>query len=150
MCLKEKKQYAIGIDAGTNTGFAIWDITNKTFIQIKTMKIHAALELVRQYKDHDIHVFVEDARKATFGRKKEAYKAQGAGSVKRDAAIWEGFLTDYKIPFTMKRPNKRLTKIDESTFSNLTKYNGRTSNHARDAAMLVFGITENYMKKMCK
>ena len=80
---------------------------------------------------------VEDARKAVFGRKMEGFKLQGAGSVKRDASIWEDFLTDLNIPFEMVRPNKRITKMKSDTFKNYFKWQGRTTYHSRDAAMLI-------------
>lgn len=135
-----RKKYMIGIDTGTKTGVAIWDVKAKAFSQISTLKIQRAMELVKQYKEHDIHVFVEDARKAVFGRSNDMNKAQGAGSVKRDAAIWEDFLKDLGVPFTMKRPNKRATKLSKKQFYNLTKYTGLTSEHSRDAACMVFGM----------
>ena len=63
----------------------------------------------------------------------------GAGSVRRDCEIWEEFCNHYKIPFDAVPPRKGLTKWDADTFAKVTGYKGRTSNHARDAALLVFG-----------
>ncbi len=67
-------------------------------------------------------------------------KQQGAGSVKRDCKIWEDFLTDLDIPFEMVAPRKGMTKYSAAAFKKLTGYEGKTSEHARDAAMLVFGF----------
>lgn len=136
-----KTEYYIGIDAGTNTGIAIWNKTNKRFEFIKTVKIHQAMEIVKDYVNRGtICVVVEDARLAVHGRNLEAHKAQGAGSIKRDASIWEDFLKDENVPFRMVRPNKTITKLSKETFINITKYTGLTSNHSRDAAMLVYGM----------
>lgn len=133
-------KYAIGIDCGKKTGIAIWNCTARQWVEIKTVQIDEAWEIVQDYASgHDIEVVVEDARQATFGRQNDIHKAQGAGSVKRDAVIWQDYLTRKKIPFRMVRPAKSKTKLDKQAFINLTKYTGLTSNHSRDAAMLVWG-----------
>ena len=66
-------------------------------------------------------------------------KQQGAGSIKRDAKIWEDFLNRKNIDFQMVNPTSRKTKINKDYFQKLTGYKGNTSEHGRDAAMLVFG-----------
>lgn len=136
----EKKQYAIGIDCGTNTGLAIYDVQAKKLVQCSTLKIHRAMEVIINYREHKIIVFVEDARLAVFGRSNDYNRAQGAGSVKRDAAIWEDFLTDLGVEFQMKRPNKKITKLGKYEFEKITGYKGLTSSHSRDAGMMVFGM----------
>lgn len=128
----------IGIDSGTKTGLAIWDAENKQFREIRTVKIHEALQIVLVYADvATIKVYVEDARQVRF--KTDAAKMKGAGSVCRDASIWEDFLTDHNIPFEMKRPSKAMTKWCSAMFEQVTGYQGKTSSHGRDAAMLVWG-----------
>jgi hypothetical protein len=137
------KKIKIGIDTGTNTGIAIWDSSEGYFRSIETVKIHVAMAMVkayiRQFPD-DVHVYVEDARKATYGRSNKAdyAKAQGAGSIKRDASIWDDFLTDLGVSFEMVRPQKAKTKTPSAYFQKLTGWQGRTSSHARDAALIVF------------
>ena len=129
----------IGIDTGVQTGVAIWCSELRKFDFIKTLKIHNAMRLVEIMQEEiPLFVFVEDARLATFGRAKDMHKAQGAGSVKRDAVIWEDFLTELQIPFKLVRPKKSITKLDDALFKKITGYAGKTSQHARDAAMLVF------------
>ena len=39
-------EIAIGIDPGTNTGFAVWNITEQRFESISCLKIHQALDEV--------------------------------------------------------------------------------------------------------
>jgi len=142
MWTNQQLDIAIGIDSGTNTGFAIWSKKEKRFIEVSTMKIHRALDKVKDYhkQGYTILVIVEDARKAVFGRSEDYHKAQGAGSVKRDASIWEDFLKDHNIKHIMQRPMKAKTKIDAVKFRTITKYTGLTSEHSRDAAMLVYGL----------
>ena len=136
----EVKHYAIGIDAGTNTGVAIYDIKNRKLIQCYTMKIHRAMELVKTYREHKLIVVVEDARKAVFWKAKDYAKAQGAGSIKRDAVIWQDFLSDIGIEYRMQRPSKSITKLGKYEFQKITGYAGLTSSHSRDAAMMVYEL----------
>lgn len=133
----------IGIDTGVSTGFAIWDSQDKEFLQISTYKIHVAMRVLESHIEHyNIHVIVEDARKVRFFKHEQQAgakaRAQGAGSVKRDAVIWEDFLTDLGVSFEMVRPSKKLAKLDAKTFKAYTGITTRLSQHARDAAMLVF------------
>ena len=144
MATLKKYVYYIGIDPGVHTGFAVWDKINNKLQQVHTLKIHQAMLIIKyDYSDTPIwentFVRVEDPRMATYLRGDDMHKAQGAGSVKRDAGIWEDFLTQLGIPFEMVRPNKKTTKLNANTFKRITGYTGKTSVHGRDAAMLVFG-----------
>ena len=135
----------IGIDPGTNTGLAVWDLEGKRFNCIETYSIHRAMEFVRHNSVGTKAVIIEDARlRKFFGGKDMSAQAQGAGSIKRDCSIWEDFLTEYEIPFILKAPQN--TKVPEAVFKKMTGWDKRTSNHARDAAMLVFGLTENNIR----
>ena len=140
----------IGIDPGTHTGVAVWDTREGKFLSLETMPIHRALEKVKEMTHpfwhmdklyhEDIQVVFEDARQRTwFGKGDTNAKAQGAGSVKRDCSIWEDFCKDYGIPFWAKPPVKGATKVSADYFKMVSNWQGRTSEHARDAAMLVIG-----------
>ena len=133
----------IGIDPGSNTGMAVWDTRERNFPSLETMPIHEALVKVMMWRDmvgHDLQVVFEDARQRTwFGKGDTNAKAQGAGSVKRDCSIWEDFCRDYGIPFQAKPPVKGATKVSAGYFKMVSRWTGRTSEHARDAAMLVIG-----------
>ena len=133
--------YLIGIDTGKNTGVCIYNPSTKKILKIYTCLIHTALSEVLHWKElGEIFVMVEDARKRKwFGENSDA-KKQGAGSVKRDATIWEDFLTDYEIPFEMIAPKPHKTKWTDELFRKVTKWEGQTSNHGRDAAILVYGL----------
>ena len=132
----------IGIDVGTHTGFAVWDSGERKLLSLDTLLIHQAMEQVLHwyYKcDGDIMVIVEEARlRKWYGAKSDA-KLQGAGSVKRDSSIWEDFLKDKGIPFQGIHPLQGLTKLTSVYFKRITKWEGKTSEHSRDAAMLVIG-----------
>ena len=133
----------IGIDTGTHTGVAVWNSEEKQFLDIKTLMLHQALQLVitmcQIWKRENVMVLFEDARQRKwFGTNSNA-KMQGAGSVKRDASIWEEFCTDYQIAFRALPPAPGNTKLNPDYFKALTGWKGKTSEHARDAAMIVFG-----------
>lgn len=134
----------IGIDTGTKTGFAVWD--GKCFLEIETLKLWQALDRVRRMKEQgeDITVVFEDARQRKWLPREKSIsqyrgKMMGAGSVKRDAVIWEEFCIDNGIKFFSVPPGKGLTKWSAQTFAEVTGWQGRTSNHGRDAALLVYG-----------
>lgn len=140
---------AVGIDPGKNTGIAVWNTETQSFETVDTMLIHEALLAIwngwRTHPDDDVRVYFEDARQRQYlprERNASEYrgKLMGAGSVKRDSVIWQDALTDWGIPFTMVPPRAGATKWTADTFRRITGYTGRTSNHARDAALLVYGM----------
>ena len=131
----------IGIDPGTHTGVAVWDTREGKFLSLETLPIHRAMvEVLNLRIGRDIQVVFEDARQRTwFGKGDTNAKLQGAGSVKRDCSIWEDFCKDYGIPYWAKPPVKGATKVSAEYFKMVSHYTGRTSEHSRDAAMLVIG-----------
>ena len=133
----------IGIDPGTHTGVAVWDTREGRFLSLATLWIHDALFYVRRLSEEhrgNIQVVFEDARQRKwFGNGDIDAKKQGAGSVKRDCSIWEDFCKDYGIPYWAKPPVKGATKVSAEYFKMISHYQGRTSEHSRDAAMLVIG-----------
>ncbi len=138
MSLERKtKELLIGIDAGVNTGIAIWDTGESKFISVSSCTILNAIRQVHQLRDRIKSVIVEDARQVQYNTSKA--KAQGAGSVKRDCKIWEEFLVEAKIPHKFVRPSKSITKWDKNRFKAVTGWKGITNEHGRDAGMLIFG-----------
>lgn len=133
----------IGIDPGVITGMAIWSTKEKKFIAMGSFQIHKALERVLWATGptlcgDDVHVVVEDARQRKWfigGRE----RLQGAGSVKAHCSIWEEFLIDKGIEYTLVPPQKGLTKLSSQQFQKLTGWQWQTNQHVRDAAMLVYG-----------
>jgi hypothetical protein len=137
----------IGLDPGKNTGIAVWNTNTQHFELLDTVPIHKAMEIVKEweYPVRSVRVYFEDARQRQYlprERNASEYrgKLMGAGSVKRDSVIWQDALTDWGIPFTMVPPRAGATKWTADTFRRITGYTGRTSNHARDAALLVYGM----------
>jgi len=139
--LRTESRLLIGIDTGVNTGIAVWNRHERKLVMVKSLMIHQAMEYILTLDYFSTFILVEDARKATHGRNSatDKSKLQGAGSVKRDAKMWEDFLTDKAIPFEMIRPNRATTKLDAPTFRAITGWEEQTNQHGRDAAMIVFG-----------
>ena len=131
----------IGIDPGTHTGVAVWDSKEGKFLSLETLPIHRAMvEVMNLRIGREILVVFEDARQRKwYGKGNTNAKLQGAGSVKRDCSIWEEFCKDYGIPFRAIPPVKGATKVSAKYFKMVSHYQGRTSEHSRDAAMLVIG-----------
>lgn len=144
--MKDMTGFYIGIDTGRNTGFAVWD--GSSFRELDTRPLHRALFAVRDYArewgPESVTIYIEDARLRKWipketNRSEYRGKLMGAGSVKRDATIWEEFCEDYGIQLVLVPPKYNTTKLAPQVFARITGYKGRTSEHARDAAMLVFG-----------
>jgi len=141
----------IGIDPGEHTGIAVWDGASRKFLEVATLPLWRALEEVKRWhyavllspKPIHFRVVFEDARKRTWfpaERNNAEYRGRlmGAGAAKRDAKIWEEFLDANHIPFEAVKPRAGMTKWNADYWSRMTGWTGRTSEHARDAALLVF------------
>ena len=136
-------KYLIGIDTGVNTGYAVAEDNGNggELFEVRSLTITQAmsrtLEFVVHYGKENVCLFIEDARQRTWftgGRE----KAQGVGSVKRDAQIWEDWCKEQGINYKMIHPASNATKKKAVDFTRMTGWTGRTNEHARDAAMLVF------------
>jgi len=137
--MKNDIEIYIGIDPGVKTGVAIWDSYKKEFIAIETLMIHEAFDQVIYYHNHyNCKVIVEDARLRKWFGVNSKQKMQGAGSVKRDCKAWEDFLKQKEVNHTMQHPIKGGTKLDKVQFKKLTGWSRQTSEHSRDASMLVY------------
>lgn len=134
----------IGIDPGVKTGFAVWDKHAKTFRKIETMGIISAMMEVNDLHENDLtpiaEIVIEDARKRKWFGNAGREKLQGAGSIKRDCSIWEEFCREISVPCRFVAPKANRTKMLADSFKSVTGWNKTISEHARDAAMLVFGI----------
>jgi len=95
-------------------------------------------------------VIFEDARQRKWFGGSGKEKWQGAGSIKRDCTIWEDYLRYIGVPFIARPPTAGGTKYDADHFARITKWSGVTNNHARDAAMIVFGLNKPIVTGMLR
>lgn len=130
----------IGIDVGVHTGVAVWDPQKQAFLDIQTRKLHQAFKDVEMWKElcTELIVYFEDARLRKWFGNSGPEKWKGAGSVMRDSKIWEDYLEDLHVPYFAVAPKNNSTKMNATYFKAITKYDRVTSEHGRDAAMLVF------------
>lgn len=132
----------LGIDPGTNTGVALWDAELQRFDIVTTLPVHLALDLVGQYLPA-IPVIFEDARQRTWFGNTGREVLQGAGAAKRDARIWEDFLEDKGAVYIARKPSSGSTGWNDEKFRRLTHWGTRTTEHSRDAGVLVFGFKDH-------
>lgn len=136
--LAKQHRYIIGIDPGTKTGFAVYDRERKFLSLVTTFTIHEAMLILDRWTTNEPFVRVEDARQRTWFGNAGRDQLQGAGSIKRDCAIWEDFLQYLGFDYELVAPKRIRTKMSADAFRRLTGYEGRTSEHARDAALLCY------------
>lgn len=131
----------IGIDPGVTTGFAVWDPGAKALLACRSMLIHEAMRQVEHMHCDGLlrEVTMEDARLRTWFGLKGREALQGAGSIKRDCTIWADFLGALGVPYRSVKPQAGATKWTAEMFQRTTGWTGRTNEHARDAALLVWG-----------
>lgn len=107
------------------------------------MSITQAMEKVRMMADilgrENIRLYIEDARKRKWYGRTGRERLKGAGSICRDSTIWDDFCRELGVDYKMIPPWRNTTKLGAAQFKAITGWQRRTSNHARDAAMLVFG-----------
>jgi hypothetical protein len=143
----------IGIDGGTHTGFAIWVPVERRFIEIETTDFWGALDKIQalgfNYDKSLFAVVVEDPaqiktvhiKNKTNIQVSEAKKmlkiAQDVGGVKRESRLLISRLESLGYNVIAVKPSQAKNK-DATAFNSVTGWTGRTSQHARDAAMLVF------------
>ena len=134
----------VGIDPGVHTGFAVWDVDSRRLQEVATMPIVQAMIRVQSFAfepEHALQMVVfEDARLRTWFGAKGREALQGAGSIKRDCQVWVEWFERLGCAYRAVSPKAKGPKLDAARFAKLTGWEGRTSEHARDAAMLVFGM----------
>lgn len=141
MSERQRRKIIAGIDPGVKTGLVIWVCHEKNLSVVDTVRLPEAMNmLLHLWREDMLHeIWFEDARQRKWFGNAGREKLQGAGSIKRDCAIWQEFCEYYEIPFQAIKPAKGQTKWSAEYFQRLTGWTKRTSQHARDAAALVFG-----------
>lgn len=151
-----KPRYYIGIDPGKKTGFAVWDSVDKRFAEIATKTFWITVDEVASsaflmsYRSASRSMFkivIEDPsqNRPTFFRPgttpRQMQKiSQNVGANKEHALLLIERFESLGFEVLRVRPSgKTQTKLSADAFKRIAGYKGRTSEHARDAAMLVFG-----------
>lgn len=143
---RQQKRLFIGIDPGVRTGVCAYK-AGHIWVPFTGGIIESIMDVVEMHKSElqatgrGAVVIIEDARlRKKFNRGQEGL--QGAGSVKRDSAIWCEAMVHFGIEFYRKAPAGTSNKIasDEGLFAKITGITHSASIHARCAAMIVHGL----------
>ena len=138
----------IGIDPGVKNGWAVW---NRRAGQIEALETLSYSEvIIRMFNlrqaGETVTFVIEDPsqnrpvfeRKITGITRADLKIAQEVGGNKQGGKILIGLAADLGFPVRTVRPQS--AKWDPQTFFAITKKPGVFSQHARDAAKLVFGL----------
>lgn len=130
----------IGIDTGVKTGVAVWEdqalqvVTSMTIVKAMTF-------IIQNYPVETTKLYIEDARKWVGWKGKTndtEQRRKGAGSIQRDAKIWEDWCKDMGYDYLMIKPMGKGLKKNAADFKRITGWMKLCNEHARDAAMIVF------------
>lgn len=147
MAIQVRNKHVIGIDPGTYTGFAEWSQVEKRLVSVRSFKIHDALVMLKQLSlihGDKLLVRIEDPttwkphKGSSKSERELKSKLQGAGSIKRDFSIWIDAMDSWKVAYEKVSLHSAPKKLKPEYFKAVTKYEGPTSEHGRDAAMLVY------------
>lgn len=131
--------HIIGIDPGANTGFAILEVKTRKLFSICTTNAPTAQSYIEGFKASaggELLVVVEDARLRS--GVPNQYAAKLAAVIKNNCKLWEQWLILKGFQFVMQAPRRGGTKLTADYFKLVTGYQGRTSEHSRDAGMIAF------------
>lgn len=144
-----KFDFYIGIDPGNQNGFAVWSCREKQLKRLKTFSVMQIITELENYKKEfgDTFCVILEATYLnravwipTNNRKNFSKIARNVGMNQQTAKFIRDFCKDRNIELIESKPGKKShTKLDSQQFERITGYRGRISQHARDAAMLIFG-----------
>lgn len=136
-------KYYIGIDPGRNTGICIYSIKTKTIINLELRDFWGAVQIIDQLSNDAVFI-IEDPQlnKPVFNRGLKVNSnlkvAQDVGRNKEQAYLLIEYMKMKNITFKQVRPS--VEKWDHKYFVKLTKWQGTSNEHVRDAARLVWGL----------
>ena len=141
----------VGIDPGKDVGFAT--AKDGLLLNVTTIDFWECINHLRNMQFMGITVYIEDPNvnrpifiKSLFGTEKSKNLmmqkiAQDVGANKRDAQLIIEFCVRHKISVVPRPPLRGFfSKMNSKDFKITTGYTERTSQHGRDAAMLIYGI----------
>ena len=143
----------LGIDPGANTGLAVYAPRINQITHLRTEPFWEAHDLVLGLAapEHMV-VVLEDPTFTTYvwqANRKDTVnvklkKAQSVGANKRDAQLWFDLLSNKGYHVITKAPGEGRgwdsAKWTEDLFQRITGCMMRSSQHARDAAAMVYGM----------
>jgi hypothetical protein len=138
---------AIGIDP--DKGIAVWDTKAKRLLRVSTTSFWEIIDILKESQlwngGVEVHVEAPYMNKPTWITSASRYTqdkvSQNVGANKMKALLIVEFCRRNNISCFERKPNsKSFNKLSAEQFATITGWKDRTSEHGRDAAMLVFGI----------
>lgn len=140
-------KFLIGIDPGINNGVAAWDVNNKKLATLQTLgisELYNYLSNLNQYLFFEVIIENPNLNKPVFAKTLSGAKgnaalkiAQNVGQNKGIASCIIAYCKHLGIKYTEIKPTNSKVQLDY--FKKLTNWKGACSQHAIDAAMLVYG-----------
>lgn len=146
--MDKRPELAIGIDPGVDTGYAVWSRPSQQFVALLTLTFWQAYDRITACKPDEVEIFIEnpDSQRSMYRRtdiiehqRQRERVATNIGSNRREASLLIERLRELGYRVTAVSP-VRARKWDAQQFIRYTSYQGRTSQHARDAGRLVFQV----------
>ncbi|HMU69190.1 MAG TPA: hypothetical protein PKC38_04245 [Chitinophagales bacterium] len=138
-----KPSYLIGIDPGINNGIAYLDTNTGKLIAVTSCNLHTLFNLVLSELDKPIFVYIENPNTwvpfKNVSMEVMEMRRSGAGAVKQTYRHIIEFLEDHGIEYRPTRLQGSMKKVSSEWFKKFTGWAGKTNQHGRDAAMLVYG-----------
>lgn len=143
-------RHVIGIDPGNHTGLAVYSRDDRAIIYAEESTFSGAIAYITGHYDSAIIVIETPSNKRVWhsGASQSARDATAinVGMVIREAQLFAQMLTylgkknerDYVIK--TPPPQRGLTKLTREQVKKITGFDGRSSDHVRDAIMLCWGV----------
>ena len=147
----------VGLDPGEETGVAVCDPKAERLKYVMSQSFWVVVSLFETELGPEtpsdgsspgpvVLVIIEDARALPiYGRHGKVRGARwdklarNVGRVDRETQLWVEYLARRGYRVLLARPSRGQEKWDAATFKRITRYQGRTNQHGRDAARLVWG-----------
>ena len=157
----------VGLDPGEQTGVAAYDPTARRLKYCTSLGFWA---MVRWFETElgpiesvdglapgpVLLVVIEDARKLPIYGRHRAVRgarrdklARNVGRIDRDTQLWVEYLTMRGYQVVRSVPAAGDEKWLAETFKQITRWRGRTNQHGRDAARLVWGRSGSRLPPAC-
>jgi hypothetical protein len=143
-----QKRFIVGIDAGKQTGFAIYDREKKQIIYHGTSDFWTVYNLVINFqKTNETRIVIEtpNSKRAFYDRletvqiqRQRERISKNIGGNRREAELLADGLE--KLGFEVLRVAPSARKWTADDLCRYTKMRVRTSQHVRDAIQLVWGL----------
>lgn len=137
----------IGIDPGDNCGWA--KVRNGKLVELHTFQFWYLIEALENefklgamYKDLKPIIVLEATylNKPAWANKRTGKMIRNVGMNQQTAKLIRDFVQMYPVKLIEIRPNpSRATKMSAEAFNKITGWAGGSSEHSRDAALLVIG-----------